>query len=226
MFYENVRHGIFLSRPNRFLAHVELDGKREVCHVKNTGRCRELLVPGAQVFVQYRDGAKRKTSYDLIAVNKGGRLINMDSQAPNPVFAEWVRRSGYFQDVTRVRPEFAYGNARLDFLIEAGGRRILAEVKGVTLEENGVALFPDAPTERGVKHLRTLQEGLADGYDAYAVFIIQMKNVGHFMPNDQTHKAFGDALRMACERGVKLLALDCAVTETSITATGFVDIRL
>lgn len=226
MIYENVKSGKFLSRPNRFIAHVEIDGKAEICHVKNTGRCRELLVPGATVFVQELDSVKRSTKYDLISVRKGGRFINMDSQAPNRVFREWLQNTDLFGNITLIRPEYSYQSSRLDFYIEAGGRKILAEIKGVTLEENGIVMFPDAPTERGVKHLEELCGSMGDGYSAYVAFIIQMENVRYFTPNDETHKAFGDALKRARASGVQILALDCHVTENSITAKNFVDVRL
>lgn len=226
MIYKNIKSGKFLSRPNRFIAHVEIDGKEEICHVKNTGRCRELLVPGAAVFVQEFDSIKRTTKYDLISVQKGGRLINMDSQAPNKVFHEWLQNTELFGNITLIRPEFSYRSSRLDFYIEANGKKMLAEVKGVTLEENGIAMFPDAPTERGVKHISELCESIEDDYSACVAFIIQMENVRYFTPNNETHKAFGDALKLAQARGVQILALDCHVTRDSITMKDFVDVRL
>jgi sugar fermentation stimulation protein A len=229
MTYENIRRAVFISRPNRFIAHIELDGKQEVCHVKNTGRCRELLIPGAVVLVQdagVNGGSSRKTRYDLVAVWKGNRLVNIDSSAPNKVFAEWVRGGGLFRDIGRIQPEYRYGGSRFDFYIEASGRRVLVEVKGVTLEEDGVARFPDAPTERGVRHLLELKSAAAAGYDAYAVFIIQMKGVRSMEPNWATHPAFGEALRDAAAAGVNILALDCTVTENSITAADPVEVRL
>ncbi|SHH73237.1 sugar fermentation stimulation protein A [Sporobacter termitidis DSM 10068] len=231
MIYENIRRAVFLDRPNRFIANIEIDGGSEVCHVKNTGRCRELLIPGTAVFVQDFGGPlglprARKTKYDLIAVQKGERLINMDSAAPNKVFAEWVRAGGLFREVTLLRPEYRYGSSRFDFYIEAGGRRALVEVKGVTLEEDGATRFPDAPTERGVKHLRELVSAAAAGYDAYAVFVIQMKGVRYMEPNWATHEAFGSALRDAYQAGVNVLAVDCFVTENSITAAEPVEVRL
>lgn len=225
MTYANSHSGVFLSRPNRFIAHVELNGVPEICHVKNTGRCRELLIPGAQVFLERAQNPARKTKYDLVAVYKGKRLINMDSQAPNKIFAEWVRAGG-FPDVTLVRPEARYGNSRLDFYIEAGGKKIFAEVKGVTLEEDGVALFPDAPTERGVKHLRELISCVREGYAAYAVFVIQMKGIRYFTPNARTHPGFAQALRDARDAGVTLLAFDCSVTPDTITPGDTIPVRL
>ncbi len=226
MRYERIRKGKFLSRPNRFIAIVELDGKEEVCHVKNTGRCRELLIPGATVFVQESDNPERKTKFDLIAVYKGSRLINMDSQIPNRVFAEWVKAGNMFQNVTFLRPESTYQNSRFDFYIEADGRKVFVEVKGVTLEDNGVCRFPDAPTARGVKHVKELISCAKEGYLAYIVFVIQMKHVSLFMPNDETDPAFGAALREAERAGVRILALDCLVTENEIRIDEVVPVRL
>lgn len=226
MVYEDILPAIFLSRPNRFIAQVEIDGKKEICHVKNTGRCRELLLPGAGVYVQKAAKAKRKTQYDLIAVEKGERLINMDSQVPNKVFAEWLGKSRYSQDITNLKPEAVYGASRFDFYLEAGERKIYVEVKGVTLEEDGVALFPDAPTERGVKHIRELCRCLDEGYEGVIVFIIQMKGVRYFTPNDAMHPAFGAALREAEQAGVEIMALDCLVTDDGIVADEFVKVVL
>ncbi|MDR1621782.1 MAG: DNA/RNA nuclease SfsA [Synergistaceae bacterium] len=226
MQYSNIKQARFLWRPNRFIANIELGGQEEIAHVKNTGRCKELLVPGATIFVQKADSSSRRTQYDLIAVYKGSRLINMDSQAPNKVFAEFVRAGNLFENVTLIKPETRYKDSRADFYIEADGREIIVEVKGVTLEKDGVVLFPDAPTERGVRHLEGLCEAKAEGYDAYAVFIVQMKDVLYFTPNDETHKAFGDALRKAASEGVSVLAIDCDITESSILARDFVEVRL
>ncbi|HHY27357.1 MAG TPA: DNA/RNA nuclease SfsA [Desulfitobacterium dehalogenans] len=225
MKYTNIREGKFLSRPNRFIAKVEINGKEEICHVKNTGRCRELLIPGVTVFLQEADFEHRKTKYDLIGVRKGNRLINMDSQVPNKVFREWLEKE-YSQEFQRIKQEHTFQNSRFDFYLEAGERKILVEVKGVTLEEEGVALFPDAPTERGVKHLNELGQAVDAGYEAYVVFIIQMKNVHYFTPNVKTHKAFGEALILAEKKGVKILALDCEVTEDTIEARDFVKVKL
>ena len=226
MQYENIREAKFLSRPNRFIAWVDIDGRTELCHVKNTGRCRELLIPGARIFIQEKNGPTRKTKYDLISVFKGDRLINMDSQAPNRIFEEWVQGSGLFHDLTKVRPECKHGSSRFDFYIEADGERAFVEVKGVTLEENGVALFPDAPTIRGVKHLRELIICVSEGFRGYAVFIVQMRGVKHFTPNTRTHPEFTEALIAAQKNGVTLLALDCDVTKTGIIAKKPVDIIL
>ena len=226
MTYDHIRPAVFLRRPNRFVAHIVVDGAEAVCHVKNTGRCRELLTPGADIFVRHCPAPGRKTAWDLIAVRKGGLLINMDAQAPNAVFGEWLRGGGLGPAPTLVRPEYTHGDSRFDFYFEAAGRAAFAEVKGVTLEEEGVARFPDAPTERGVKHLRGLTRAVSEGYDAYAVFIIQMTGVYRFEPNWRTHPAFGEALRAAREAGVRVLALDCAVTESTLTVRAPVEISL
>ncbi len=225
MNYDRITEAKFISRPNRFIAHIEIDGKEHIAHVKNTGRCKELLIPGATVFVQEFDSPHRKTKFDLISVYKGDKLINMDSQVPNKVFAEWVTEGNLIGKPELLKPEVKWENSRFDFYMEAKGRKIFAEVKGVTLEENGVAMFPDAPTLRGIKHLNELSGCISLGYEAYAVFIIQMSGVERFIPNDITHKAFGDALRAAKDAGVNIIALDCMVTETSITVKNFVDVR-
>lgn len=225
MQYDNIRRGQFISRPNRFIAHIIVDGREEICHVKNTGRCRELLVPGATIFVRESSNDKRKTKFDLLSVYKGERLVNIDSQIPNQVFREWIEGSNYFPGLSYIKPEYTYRNSRLDYYLEAGERRILAEIKGVTLEKEGLALFPDAPTERGIKHINDLCHAITEGYEAYLVFIIQMKNVLHFAPHRETHPAFAEAVTRAAEQGVQLLAMDCYVTADSITAGDFVEIR-
>ena len=217
MHYQNVRAAKFIDRPNRFIAHVELDGKIETVHVKNTGRCRELLVPGCTVYLEKGTNPGRKTAYDLIAVEKGSTLINMDAQAPNKVFAEWAGAGRFLPDVTAIRPEYTYGASRLDFCLETPEGLHLVEVKGVTLEENGNARFPDAPTERGVKHLRELQGAAEHGLDAAIFFVVQLKDVNSAAPNDATHPAFGQALREAAAHGVRVLAYDCDVTPDSLT---------
>jgi len=224
--YENVKEAKFINRPNRFIANIEIDGKKEVCHVKNTGRCKELLVPNAKVYVQELNNSKRKTKYDLISVYKGKRLVNIDSMAPNKVFHEWVQESDLFKDITFVKAEAKYKNSRFDFYIETVKTKAFVEVKGVTLEENGVALFPDAPTERGVRHIYELIDSLDDGYEAWIVFIIQMKDVLYFTPNVKTHKAFGTALEEAHRCGVNIIAMDSIVTKNSIKAGDFVKVRL
>ena len=217
MQYQQVRKGHFLARPNRFIAQVELDGRTETVHVKNTGRCRELLVPGATVYVEGSDNPKRKTKYDLIAVEKGSLLINMDAQAPNHLFAEWARAGKFRENLTLLRPETTWGNSRFDFYWEDSlGTRGLVEVKGVTLEEEGLALFPDAPTERGVKHLRELIACRAAGYEAAVCFVVQMAGMKGFSPNERTHPAFGAALREARDAGVEILVEGCTVTPEQV----------
>lgn len=216
MRYGNMVPGIFLARPNRFIAHVEIGGKTEVCHVKNTGRCRELLPPGARVWCQRSDNPSRKTLYDLIAVQKGHRLINMDSQAPNAAAKEWLL-SGGLGDVEALRAETVHGDSRFDFSFVKDGRQCFLEVKGVTLEDGGVCAFPDAPTERGAKHLRGLIRAVREGFGAYVLFVIQMADIRYLRPNDATDPAFGAALREAEQQGVTVLAMDCDVTENSMT---------
>jgi sugar fermentation stimulation protein A len=226
MKYDNIRRAKFLSRPNRFIANIEIDGENEICHVKNTGRCKELLIPGADIFVQEFDSKIRKTKYDLISVYKKSRLINMDSQVPNKVFGEWVKNSSMFENIDLIKTEQKYGNSRFDFYLEADDKKIFVEVKGVTLEEDGIVMFPDAPTQRGLKHLNELSLCVDEGYEAYVVFIVQMKNVRYFTPNLKTHKEFADALHKANQKGVNIMALDCYVKEDSITAGDLVEIRL
>ena len=216
MRYDRMVKGIFLARPNRFVAHIEIDGQTEVCHVKNTGRCRELLPAGAQVWCQKSANPNRKTKYDLIAVQKGDRLINMDSQAPNTAAGEWIR-SGGMGNVEQVRAETVHGDSRFDFSFILDGKQCFLEVKGVTLETDGICAFPDAPTERGVKHLRGLTAAVAEGYKAYVLFVVQMENVRYLHPNDETDPAFGAALREAAAAGVQVLAMDCKVTPESMT---------
>ena len=224
MQYGQVEKGIFLARPNRFIAQVLVNGAETVCHVKNTGRCRELLVPGAAVYVERAANPARKTAYDLIAVEKGSRLINMDAQAPNRVFAEWAQT--FDPSVRHIRPEFTFGQSRLDFCLETANGLHLVEVKGVTLEEDGHTRFPDAPTERGVKHLHELMHAVAQGHRATVFFVIQMADVVDFSPNDATHPAFGEALRHAAEHGVRVEAWECAVTPESLRIVRPVTVRL
>lgn len=211
MHYSNIIEGIFLSRPNRFLAQVEIGGREETVHVKNTGRCRELLIPGTKVLLTKSANPARKTAYDLVSVYKGDRLVNMDSQAPNEMAAEWVKGGGFISGITAVKREKVFGNSRFDLYIEAGERRIFMEVKGVTLEENGVARFPDAPTERGVRHVEELADCVKAGYEACLFFVVQMKGVTFLEPNWRTHPAFGEALRYAASREVRIMAYDCQV---------------
>ena len=215
MKYSRMIPGRFLSRPNRFIAHVEIGGEAQVVHVKNTGRCRELLTPGAQVWCQESDNPNRKTKYDLIAVRKGDRLINMDSQAPNIAAYEWLR-SGGLGEIVNPKAESFQGDSRFDFSFTKDGKPCFLEVKGVTLEQDGVCAFPDAPTERGVKHLKGLTRLAREGYGAYVLFVIQMPDVKYLHPNDATDPAFGAALREAKDAGVQILAMDCAVTESTM----------
>ncbi len=230
MKYNNVQKATFVNRPNRFIAEVNVDGKNEIVHVKNTGRCKELLVEDATVYLEKSSNPLRKTKYDLVAVekvtNRGLVLINMDSQIPNHVAFEWLPESGLFSEKAKIRREVTFGNSRFDLFVEDGERKAFIEVKGVTLENDGVAMFPDAPTERGVKHLNELVECVKNGYEAYVLFVIQMCGVNLFKPNDKTHKAFGDALRIAKENSVNLLAYDCIVTEASIEINNPVNIEV
>lgn len=225
MIYENMRPGIFRDRPNRFIAHVELDGKLETVHVKNTGRCRELLVPGAKVWCQRSENPARKTKFDLICVEKGPYLINMDSQAPNKAVQEWLLGGGLGQ-IRDLRPETVHGDSRFDFAFRKGDKQCYLEVKGVTLEDGGICAFPDAPTERGAKHLRGLQRAVTEGCVCYALFVIQMRPVLYLHPNDATDPAFGKALREAAAGGVHVLAVDCQVTPNSMTVGQTVEVRL
>lgn len=227
MRYRNVREGVFLARPNRFIARVELAGTELEVHVKNTGRCRELLPPGARVWLERAENGARKTQYDLVAVQKGERIINMDAAAPNRVFYEWLRAGNLFPPGTLIRPEAAMEESRFDFRAETPeGRTTFLEVKGVTLEEDGAVFFPDAPTERGLKHVRELTRLAQQGYGAFVVFVIQMEGVRYFAPNDRTQPAFGEALRRAREAGVRILAMDCVVNPDELTLREEVLVRL
>ena len=267
MKYNQVMPGPFLQRPNRFIAHVEINGREEICHVKNTGRCRELLVPGCTVYCNVSDNPQRKTKFDLIAVEKNIEsqtffanagtpsqnikqspetnstlLVNMDSQAPNAAVKEWLQSGASpFGNIDYIKPEYKYGNSRFDFYLECKtetkrtgvsskstekteaiqvptenettrARKIFLEVKGVTLEDNGVVLFPDAPTERGVKHVRELIRCLEEGFETYVLFVVQMERALYFTPNRKTHPQFADALCNAQNAGVQLLAYTCKVT--------------
>lgn len=226
MIYDNIKTGRFISRPNRFIANIEIDGKAEVCHVKNTGRCKELLTDGATVYVQKSDNPLRKTKYDLITVEKNKMLINMDSQAPNKVFEEWVKQENFTSNISLIKPECKYGNSRFDFYLEADGRKIFAEIKGVTLEENGVVMFPDAPTERGVKHIKELCECVGKGYEGFIFFVIQMEKCKYFTPNKLTHPEFAEALKFASKCGVNIKALNCRVAFDELKILSEVEIRL
>ena len=224
MQYGEIVRGTFLSRPNRFVARVALDGAPVVCHVKNTGRCRELLTPGAAVYLEKAASSARKTGYDLVAVEKGGLLINMDAQAPNKVFGEWA--GTFLPGLSAMRPEFTWEDSRFDFRLEDQEGAYFVEVKGVTLEENGVVRFPDAPTERGVKHLRGLRRAVEQGYRAAVFFVIQMEGASYFCPNDDTHPAFGAALREAAAAGVGVFAYDCLVAPERMEIHSPVEVRL
>ena len=236
MKYDKVTIGIFVARPNRFIAHVMLDGEMAVCHVKNTGRCRELLVPGARVVLSAADNPARKTKYDLVAVWKGDMLINMDSQAPNIAFGEWARRTGFPDGLAELRAETKYGNSRFDFYYRIAGDKEglynsrnsegFIEVKGVTLETGGVAAFPDAPTERGAKHVRELIKCRENGFGAYIAFVVQMPGMKYVTPNTATDPDFAAALREAAAAGVRIIALECAVTPDSMEITGFLPVKL
>ena len=225
MHYANMTPGIFLARPNRFIAHVEIGGQVEIVHVKNTGRCRELLPAGAEVWCQKSGNPSRKTKYDLITVRKGSRLINMDSQAPNIAAKEWLLAGG-LGNAENIKAECTHGDSRFDFSFNLDGRPCFLEVKGVTLENGGICAFPDAPTERGAKHLRGLQKCVEEGCGGYVLFVIQMSDVKYLHPNDATDPAFGKALREAAASGVQVLAVDCTVTEDSMTIRNFVPVEL
>jgi len=226
MKYNDVCIGTFIARPNRFIAHVMLDGELVVCHVKNTGRCRELLVPGAKVVLEKAKNPERKTRYDLIAVWKGDMLVNMDSQAPNIAFGEWAKCSGFIEELIELRPETTHGDSRFDYYYNSRNSSGFIEVKGVTLENDGVVCFPDAPTIRGAKHLRGLISCLDEGYGAYAVFVVQMSGMKYFTPNAETDPEFARALHDAYEAGVKIIALECSVTPDTMIITGELPVKL
>ncbi|CEP80804.1 DNA/RNA nuclease SfsA [Paraclostridium sordellii] len=231
MIYENIVEAIFIERPNRFIAHCIVNGKEEVVHVKNTGKCRELLIPGCKVYLQEHYNPKRKTKFSLISVIKENRLINMDSQAPNKVVYESlinnkINLPGLKGDIKYIKPEKTYGDSRFDIYIETDTEKAFLEVKGVTLEEDGIVLFPDAKTERGVKHINELIKAIEDGYLSYILFVIQMDNVKYFTPNIKMHKEFGQALKNAQYKGVNILAYDCDVTLNSLDIKNKVDIVL
>lgn len=226
MHYSNIQRATFLRRPNRFIAHIEVEGREEVCHVKNTGRCRELLTDRATIYVEHHDNPNRKTKYSLIAVEKGDLLINMDSQAPNKVVGEWILEKEPFGKVKLLKPECTYGSSRFDFYLETETEKIFIEVKGVTLEEDGIVRFPDAPTERGIKHLEELCACVEAGYKAAVIFVVQMEGMQHFEPNDKTHPQFGEALRQARKAGVEVLAYECKVTPSSLEITKSIPVVL
>ena len=217
MEYREVVTAEFIERPNRFIAYVNLHGERTKVHVKNTGRCRELLKDHTKVYLEKSDSKTRATAYDLVAVDKDGRLVNMDSNAPNKVAGEWLRAGGLYGDVSLVRPEKTFGNSRFDFYVESlSGKRAFIEVKGVTLEREGAAAFPDAPSERALKHVEELIEARRQGYEAYLLFVVQMKGINFVEPNWDTQPAFGEALKKARRAGVRLLAYDCLVREDGL----------
>lgn len=227
MRYSHIQKGEFLRRPNRFIAHVLLNGEEVICHVKNTGRLKELLLPGATVFLEESDNTARKTRFDLVAVMRGDEVVNIDSQAPNQAVGDWLRKGGLFEDVSHVKAETRYGASRFDFYIEsASGRKAFLEVKGVTLLQEDVARFPDAPTTRGIKHIEELVKCIEDGYEAYILFLLEMKGSRWMEPNDATHPAFGKALREAAAIGVKVLAYDCIVTPDRLEVDQPVEVRL
>jgi len=208
MKYASIVEGRFIDRPNRFIAHVEIGGKPETVHVKNTGRCRELLLPGAEVWLDRSENPARRTAFDLIAVRKeSGLLVNIDSQAPNGVMGEWLAKQGY----DRIQPEYRFGDSRIDFFLERGEERFLMEVKGCTLEVEGVGYFPDAPTTRGVKHLRELTKAVGQGWRAAVAFVIQMDGISEVRPNAETHPEFAAALEEAKAAGVEVLFFPCHV---------------
>lgn len=226
MRYERIEEAIFLERPNRFIAYASIRGEKEVVHVKNTGRCAELLIPGAKIYVQESENPERKTKWDLIAVKKQDRMINMDSQVPNKVVQEWLCKGALFGEGAIIRPETTYKNSRFDFYIEKKDRKAFIEVKGVTLETNGIVKFPDAPSERAVKHVGELIEAVKEGYEAYILFVIQMQHVKYFTPNRETHAEFGEMLKKAKKAGVKILAFDSIVTKEEILLNDEVEVVL
>lgn len=231
MKYLNVCKGKFISRPNRFIAQVEINGQQETVHVKNTGRCRELLLPGATVYLAKAENPLRKTPYDLIGVEKkregkSDLAVNMDSQAANDAAAEWLKKGALFSKDAVIRREVTYGKSRFDFYIEYADQKAFLEVKGVTLERDGLALFPDAPTERGVKHIMELISAVQEGYQGYILFVVQMKEIHALSPNDLMHKAFGDALRQAKQAGVQILAVDCIITPDTMEIDSMIPVKL
>lgn len=226
MEYSNIVCAKFISRPNRFCAVVNVDGKEVVCHVKNTGRCRELLTKDAVVFLEKSHNPSRKTQFDLVAVMKGERCVNIDSLSPNKAVKEWLEKGGLAENCDVIKAESTYKNSRFDFYVEKDNRRIFVEVKGVTLENEGVVMFPDAPTIRGVKHLNELMDCIKDGYEAYIIFVVQMKDVKYFTPNSQTHREFADTLKKCRQTGVNILCFDCEVAPDSMTIRNKVDVVL
>ena len=225
MTYKNINKAVFIDRQNRFIARCEINEQVETVHVKNTGRCKELLIPGTTVFLEKFNAQTRKTNYDLISVIKGNRIINIDSQAPNKIFLEWAKSGRFLPDILLIKPEYRFLNSRFDFYIETPFKKIFIEIKGATLENNGVVMFPDAPTQRGLKHISELIEVKKKGYEAYIIFVIQMENAKYFMPNYITHKAFADKLKECDDNGVNVAAFDTIVTEKSIVLNNEVEVR-
>ena len=225
MKYQNILPGLFIERPNRFVAYVEVNGKKEKCHVKNTGRCKELLIPGAKAILCESDNPERSTKYDLICVFKGEMLVNIDSQVPNKVVEESISKIPGFEKIDVLQHEYTYGRSRIDILAKSGNKKMLMEVKGVTLEKDGVALFPDAPTDRGLKHIRELCSSLQEGYEAYVMFLIQMSGPEVFTPNYAMHEEFAKEVEKADKLGVKVLAYDCIVKEDSISLGKRIEVR-
>lgn len=226
MKYENIIPAIFIRRLNRFVAEVELEGKRILCHVKNTGRCRELLKEGVTVYLEKAINPQRKYQYSLITVQKGERLVNMDSSAPNKAVFEWLKKGEYFKSITHIKPESTYGKSRLDFYFEYEGKKAYMEVKGVTLENEGVVSFPDAPTERGVKHLEELISLTSKGFEAYAMFVVQMEDVLYFTANGKNDPDFEKTLKKAQQKGVKILCFDCEVKKDEMSIKNPVKVSL
>ena len=225
MTYKNINKAVFIDRPNRFIARCEINEQVETVHVKNTGRCKELLIPGTTVFLEKFNAQTRKTNYDLISVIKGNRIINIDSQAPNKIFLEWAKSGRFLPDILLIKPEYRFLNSRFDFYIETPFKKIFIEIKGATLENNGVVMFPDAPTQRGLKHISELIEVKKKGYEAYIIFVIQMENAKYFMPNYITHKAFADKLKECDDNGVNVAEFYTIVTEKSIVLNNEVEVR-
>lgn len=229
MKYDNIKKAVFLERPNRFIAYADLDGEKVKCHVKNTGRCRELLIPGKTVVYleDHGEGTERKTRYSLVTVEKNGRIINMDSQAPNQIAYDWIKSGGFKKEISYVKREQTFGKSRFDIYYECeDGTKGFMEIKGVTLEQDNVARFPDAPTERGLKHVYELIEAEDAGYEANILFVIQMRGISHFEPNYATHAVFGAALKEAKAAGVNIMAMDCVVTENEVHAGDYVPVIL
>lgn len=226
MKYNKTTEATFVERPNRFVAKVNLNGEEIYCHVKNTGRCKELLVPGATVWLEDSENPARKYRYSLVTVKKGKRLVNMDSQAPNKAVGEWLSGGGLFRNIHLLKPESKYGSSRFDFYCEYEDKKAYIEVKGVTLENDNAVSFPDAPTERGARHVKELSECIKDGFEAYIIFVVQMKDVSHFEANAVNDPVFASALKDAANKGVKILAVDCFISEKEMKIEDFVRVKI